>query len=57
MDLQSTTYPLGQPDLFVHFCSLFTVREQPIIVNTMLVVPQGFEPQLDGPKPPVLPLY
>lgn len=22
-----------------------------------LVVPQGFEPRLDGPKPPVLPLH
>ena len=29
-----------------------------LTINTInTVVPHGFEPQLDGPKPPVLPLY
>ena len=26
-------------------------------LTRIIDVPRGFEPQLDGPKPPVLPLY
>ena len=58
MDLQSTTYPLGQPDLSCSF--LFSVHEPwttDFCEHYILVVPQGFEPQLDVPNTPVLPLY
>lgn len=32
-------------------------KKTSILLEAVLVVPQGFEPRLDGPKPSVLPLH